>query len=44
MKIIFNALENFSKVELLKKIINELGGGKIHGENNETMKAFHTDY
>ena len=44
MKIIFNALENFSKVKLLKKIINELSRGKIHGKNNETMKAFHTDY
>ena len=32
MKIIFNALENFSKVKLLKKIINELSRGKYMGK------------
>ena len=35
MKIILNALENFSKVGLLKKNVNELGGGKIRGKKSQ---------
>ena len=33
-----------TKCKMINIKINKQRANKIHGENNETMKAFHTDY